>query len=495
MLITKMVRLKWHPSIREYYKSKGYAYTRHGDELEVKVEDLPNGSHVSVCVECDECGVKSTVVKWQNYKRYIHEDGKYYCHKCALDLFGKEKVRITKLEKGKTFEQWCYEELSKENARDLLLRWDQEKNLLSPKEVTFGSNGTNGKGYWFKCLDHPEHESEQKFIFNFTRHKGSMGCAQCSSIAVTRPDLAKFFVNKEDAVRRMKNSKKIVPIKCPICGYEKQKAIYDFVHNGFGCPKCSDGVSYPEKFILSVLEQLNVVFKPQLTRTTLEWCNCYRYDFYVDNSIIIEAHGTQHYKETIGVNWTKLEDVQNNDKEKEQLANENGIKNYIILDCRYSKMEWIKDSIMGSDLPRLLQFNESDINWMECNEHAYSSLAKKACDLWNAGVKDRGKMCEILNISRRPLILYLKLGAERGWCDYDPKEESKIALDLRVEKRKMKVTCITTGEVFDSQLEARTKYNISEGNISKCCSGSSKHAGRHPETGKKLVWERTELFA
>ena len=52
-----------------------------------------------------------------------------------------------------------------------------------------------------------------------------------------------------------------------------------------------------------------------------------------------------------------------------------------------------------------------------------------------------------------------------------------------------KVKCITTGEVFNCMSDAERKYNIYQGDISKCCRGKLKSAGKHPATGEKLVWE------
>lgn len=51
-----------------------------------------------------------------------------------------------------------------------------------------------------------------------------------------------------------------------------------------------------------------------------------------------------------------------------------------------------------------------------------------------------------------------------------------------------KIICITTGEVFDCIKQASEKYGVNNRNISKCCRKNYKSAGKHPETGEKLVW-------
>ena len=54
--------------------------------------------------------------------------------------------------------------------------------------------------------------------------------------------------------------------------------------------------------------------------------------------------------------------------------------------------------------------------------------------------------------------------------------------------RARKIICVTTGEVFDFIKQAEEKYGVNCGNISLCCSGERKSAGKHPDTGEKLIW-------
>lgn len=52
-----------------------------------------------------------------------------------------------------------------------------------------------------------------------------------------------------------------------------------------------------------------------------------------------------------------------------------------------------------------------------------------------------------------------------------------------------RVLCITTNEEFESASAAARYYNIPQPNISKCCRGERKSAGKHPETGEKMIWK------
>ena len=56
-----------------------------------------------------------------------------------------------------------------------------------------------------------------------------------------------------------------------------------------------------------------------------------------------------------------------------------------------------------------------------------------------------------------------------------------------------KVQCITTGKKFNTIREAGEYYGLSQSitdvNITKCCQGKVKSAGKHPDTGEKLKWK------
>lgn len=55
------------------------------------------------------------------------------------------------------------------------------------------------------------------------------------------------------------------------------------------------------------------------------------------------------------------------------------------------------------------------------------------------------------------------------------------------EKNKVKVKCITTGEIFNSIKEACNKYNLLSGNLSGCCKGKRNYCGKLND-GTKLEW-------
>lgn len=485
-LLTKEVEVTLNGKLIRYFENLGYSilkYTnKYGKEIvkrrtiiSVKVEDLPDFSKVLVDVKCDCCNEEIKNVKWLNYVKSFKKYNKYCCIKCAKN---KQKKWIS-------FYIWCYDNLSKEEADNIIERWDYSLNIkngkiLSPKDVSFSSNGFNKKGYWFKCLDHSEHKSELKsisrFTYEFKGFMGSINCNQCNVIALTHPELVKYLVNKEDAYKYSYGSNKNISMKCPDCGFKKEIAIPTLLKVGFGCNRCSDGVSYPQKFMFNILEQLNLIFLPELNKTTFKWCNGYKYDFYINKiNGICEVHGIQHYEEN-RIWKLSLKEVKENDKLKEQLAKVNKINNYIVIDCRYSQLEWIKDNIMQSELPILLNFKEEDIDWLKAHEAGCSNNIKMACVLWNNN-KNINIIADKLKLNRATIIRYLKKGALLRWCDYD----HKIG-------RRKKVICLTTGEIFDSIVDAKNKYNVNRSSIPKCCEKERNYAGKLPD-GTKLKWE------
>ena len=490
MLISKTTTVRWNNRTKKWYQSKGYIFTKIKNIFEVNVEDLQDGSNALVEVQCDGCKELLKPMKWNNYKKCVHEDGKYYCQKCTINLFVRDKVVAERLKNGTSFFKWCYDNLPQEIAEKIILSWNNEINKLGPKDIICGSPGPNLKGYWFKCLDHPEHGSELKSIVHFTRGEGNIDCNKCHSISITHPNLVEYLVYKENAVKYSIGRKENVSVKCPDCGFIKGMKLHNLMNRGFSCPRCSDGIPYPEKFFFSFLEQLNMDFKTQLSKTTLDWCSSYQYDNYIDDiNIIVETHGIQHYEEK--KIWGSLKEIQENDRIKEQLAKENGVRDYIVLDCRKSELEWIKNSIMKSELPQLINFKEVDIDWLRCHEHACSSIVKKACGLWDSGTKSTLKIADLLKTNRNTIIRYLKQGVKIGWCDYNPKEEIKRNQIAFRKNIIIKVICLTTGEIFNSQTEAIKQYNIKgKSSISACCSINNKQnsAGIHPETGEKLTW-------
>lgn len=278
------------------------------------------------------------------------------------------------------------------------------------------------------------------------------------------------------------NSEKAYTYRCLNCkriNTVRQHSIDN--HNG--CLNCSDGVSYPEKFMINILEQLDINFRYQ---TMFKWSNRYRYDFYIsDKNMIIEVNGGQHVKDRGFYKFTDREEYIV-DKIKEQLAKENNIQNYITIDAYKSLMSYIRNSITKSSLSNFYDF--TNINWIHAHKKACSSNIKLACNLWNSGISDTKILADKLHVSRGTISKYLRQGNDAGWCEYN----AKIAFsksDDRTSVNMKRVKCKTTGEEFESIAEATRQYNIYRTGVSDCCAGRIPSAGKHPVTKESLLWE------
>jgi transposase len=205
-----------------------------------------------------------------------------------------------------------------------------------------------------------------------------------------------------------------------------------------------------------MLQQLKIKFLYQLTKRTFEWCDKYKYDFFIPSqNCIIETHGLQHYEESNRGRILKVE--QENDKLKKQLALQNGIKekDYVVIDCRESELNWIKNSIKSSNLNNL--FNLSLIDWDKCGEFALNNLIKEVCVYWNNKTESETtrSLSDIFNISKKTVKEYLKKGTKMGWCEYDPKEE-------------MQKSGAKTGKTKGIPVEVFNKEGVSLGIFNSC---------------------------
>lgn len=294
----------------------------------------------------------------------------------------------------------------------------------------------------------------------------------------THPEIARLLKNKDDGYKITHGTQIKQLFQCPICGYEDNKLISNVIKIGVACPICSDGLSYPTKFMIKTLEQLNINFTVE---KTFKWSKQKRYDFYIPSlNCIIEMHGEQHYTNSFKhLDSRTLEEEQENDIFKENLAKENGIKNYIIIDCYYSDMKYIKNNIMKSKLNNFLDL--TSVNWLLCDEFAVDSLVKKACDLWNKGYDSTTKVSEKMKLERGTVIKYLKRGTSLGWCDYDPKEAARKSSSITGKKRAINIVQLSSDgqyiKTWNSAMDVKKELNILDGKIGEVCKGKRKSAG------------------
>lgn len=279
------------------------------------------------------------------------------------------------------------------------------------------------------------------------------------------------YVDDEFMKTHMPGSSQEIEIQCPDCGVIKNTKVYDVTNAGKLACQCGDTNSYPNKFVFHVLRQLKIKC---ICEHIPEWGSPYRYDCYLSNeNIIVENHGLQHY-EYVGFSRS-LEEEQENDRCKKELALDNDIYKYIVLDCRISDVQWIKNSIMASELPMLYNFTEYDVNWNEADEYATKNIIKAMCQEWENGLSI-AEASEKYGVSISTIQDWLRKGFTFNWCSYDPHFV------------KTPVYCFQLDKEFPSPSKAEKITGIISFDILQCCRRITTRAGKHPDTGEDLVW-------
>jgi transposase len=236
----------------------------------------------------------------------------------------------------------------------------------------------------------------------------------------------------------------------------------------------------------NILNQLELDFQTQLSKITFKWCKNYRYDFYFEfnkEQYIIETHGLQHYEESN--RGISLKEEQEKDILKKELAISNRIKpeNYIVIDCRYSKLDFIKQNILQSRLREL--FDLSNIDWVECGRFACSNLVKEICDIKsnnpNLSVKDISKLTRY---STSIIRIWLKQGNEVGWCDYNAELENiknrksntlKSMKQIEIFKEGISLGIFPSAKELERKSQELFGIKLDSGNISRACKGKRRH--------------------
>lgn len=308
------------------------------------------------------------------------------------------------------------------------------------------------------------------------------GCPRCSGrvvypgktdIATVAPWMIELLADKDDAYRYTFCSHQIIDFKCKDCGRilpNRIQDIYNYQH--LTCPTCSDGVSYPNKVMGVVLKNLNISYLREYKIDR----HPYRYDFYIPHiETIVEMHGAQHYDE-----WTlgdvPLEDRRIIDKIKRDLAIQNGVKKYIIIDCRNTDFNYIKNNIMESDLSELI--NMYGIDWKKCEMESCKSFVVKSAEMYNEGMRI-GEIAKQLSLSVDVIRKYLKQATSAGLCTYVP--------DCGGMKRTHDALCLNDMIVYTPQT-CMSVYGVYWSNVFACCKGNLKTAGKDPKTGERLKW-------
>lgn len=301
---------------------------------------------------------------------------------------------------------------------DIASQWHPTKNSKSPNNYTLGS----GEIVWWQC--EKGHEWETSIAGRVTKNTH---CPICSNNQIligyndlwtTHPELAELLLNPEDGYKYSFGSNVLVDWKCLTCGnITLDRSIVHTKNLGLPCPNCSDSFKMPEKIMYNTLKQLEI---STISQKSFSWSDNKIYDFYFTHNnlnIIIETHGKQHYEETRRKGARTLKEEQANDQYKYKLAMENGIDKYIVIDCRKSEFDFIKNNIIHSELAEI--FDLSNVDWEEINYNSQKSINVEILRLWNEEDLCCREISAIVNLNEDAVSRILRNYHELGKCEYD----------------------------------------------------------------------------
>jgi len=304
----------------------------------------------------------------------------------------------------------------------------------------------------------------------------------------TNPELAKLLANPEDGYKYTQNSNKQLNWRCPDCGnIIKNKAVSNVNKNGLSCNICGDGIDFPEKFMVNLLNQLKIDY---IFQYSPEWIKPKRYDFYISSmNLIIEMDGEFHYKDN-GMSGQTVKKSMKIDDYKNDNAILHGI-HIIRIDCNYrnsDKFIYIKDKLLASKLSNIFDF--SCINWNNIYENSQKNLVYEVCKYKKLNpILSTLEIGNVFKLHRSTIIKYLKCGDKLNWCNYNPKDEmrkSGLYQMSMIKNRNTKVICVTTGKIYESIQMAEKLINCK--GISDCCRHKHHYTGKLSD-GTKMVWK------
>lgn len=325
-----------------------------GHEFDISLGDVNRGKGrwCSYCAskklckveDCEQCRKKSfasheKAIFWsdKNEKKprdvFLNTKDTYLfdCNDCK-HTFDSLLLNITK-------GQWCpycaHKRLCDDNGCDSCFensfdscdkaRLWSDQNPVKPRNIFKSSD----EKCWFNC-----DKCQHTFDITLSNVKAGFWCSYCSNQKLCSDNDCKICIEKSfdscDKARFWsdKNEKK------PRDVFKSSHTQYLFncdknhlfpsslanVTNGSWCPFCIN------KTEQKLYEQLSVRYPTLQRQFRVEWCKkkrCLPYDFVIpEYKIIIELDGRQHFIQV--ANWPSPEEQQENDKYKEQCANDHG---------------------------------------------------------------------------------------------------------------------------------------------------------------------------
>lgn len=239
-----------------------------------------------------------------------------------------------------------------------------------------------------------------------------------------------YFVDKNIPKKYLSGSHSNAEFICSCCNQKYIKGItYVISSKQSLCNYCKDGISYPNKFLKSLLDQLNIEARYEYSP---KWAKPFKYDTYFiinNKEYIVEMDGGLGHGKRDFNGGQDSEGLQR-DLQKDKLANDKNIS-LIRINADISSIEYLKKEITNSELSNILNLNK--IDWIKCGSYASSSLLKEVCNYYNQTTTNEEKSPAVIgkyfDICRDTVRDYLKKGNELGICIYTPEIAEQVRKD------------------------------------------------------------------
>ena len=343
------IETHWTNSTKNYYEGKGYVFTKNGETLLVKAEDLLPTSKIMVDIRCDYCGdtIKTSFCYYINQSK--KRIPKFSCKKCNGLKKSESIIAINKEKYINTFMQVCKENgyiplatiddcndanslleficpvhgkqsqtlgvLKKEGCR----KCKKEANALSRKQLIIDNfhelckaknytpistiNDIQNEGSWFYYIC-PQHGEQKIHMKDFKRGQGCPICRyeyNANQLKLSIDEVQKQIesknhnklLNKDEYVRSIENNLRVL---CGNCGNVFTTSLNNYQKNHSGkCPECNER-SQGEAYICDVLDKYHISYEHQMRFDDCRDKRTLPFDFYLnDYNTIVEFDGVHHY--------------------------------------------------------------------------------------------------------------------------------------------------------------------------------------------------------
>jgi len=246
MIVSKTIVMKWSNKIKTYYVNKGYIFTHRGDDFNVNIEDLQEGSNKPINIICDYCGKSISKpyyeIKGQRAKTESYKD---CCKECAPT---KQKESMIQ-RYGVAVASQVPEFLEKIKAGERITFSIVEEEFIKAGYELLSTSKEYQNGHTPLNYICPNHRSEGIKTMSYNNLLKGKTCKSCSNDKRSKDKrfsgdfIYSEFINKgyeplfkpEDYINSTQELKYI----CPIHRDEGVKHItYSNLASGHGCHSC-----------------------------------------------------------------------------------------------------------------------------------------------------------------------------------------------------------------------------------------------------------------